>query len=271
MTSSVTPRRPPRYDVFGVYVSKTDYDDALESVMAAAKAGIPLTVTHLAVHGLMEAADNQNLKKIIDDFDIVAPDGQPVRHALNWLHKTGLEQNCRGPEFVNRVCQRAAAERVGVFLYGSTQEVVLKMKENLEARFPGLHVVGAEPSLFRPLTQEEDDALVMRIRQSRAGVVFVGLGCPLQEQFAHTHRDKIDAVQICVGAAFDFHAGNKKMAPVWMQKCSLEWLYRLLQEPRRLFKRYLITNSAYILRLAPYLLHLRKPEHQISPHTGLKW
>lgn len=271
MTVGTTPHYPSKYDIFGVYVSKTDYKEALEFVMSAATTGKPMIATHLAVHGLMEAADDPNLRQIIDDFDIVAPDGQPVRHALNWIHKTDLEENCRGPEFVNRVCQRAAIERVGVYLYGSTEDVVLKMKANLEARFPGLRIVGAEPSQFRPLTREEDDALIQRIRQSRAGVVFIGLGCPLQERFAHDHRDKILGAQICVGAAFDFHAGNKKMAPVWMQKYSLEWLYRLLQEPRRLFKRYLITNTAFVLKLAPYLLHLRKPADQISPQTELKW
>jgi exopolysaccharide biosynthesis WecB/TagA/CpsF family protein len=115
--------------------------------------------------------------------------------------------------------------------------------------------VGCEASVFRPLTRQEDEELVDRISHSEAGLVFLGLGCPLQEIFAHDHRQLIRAVQICVGAAFDFHGGHKKMAPAWLQENGLEWLYRLSQEPRRLWRRYLVTNSIFLIKIFSQLIH----------------
>jgi exopolysaccharide biosynthesis WecB/TagA/CpsF family protein len=187
-----------------------------------------------------------------------------VRHALNLFYHTHLPENCRGPEFVNRVCKRAAADGVGIYLYGSTPDVVEAMRTNLVAQFPGLRILGAEPSVFRPLTGEEDAELVERVNASGAGIVFVGLGCPLQERFAHAHRGKFQAVQICVGAAFELHAGVKKEAPVWMQRCSLEWLYRLVQEPRRLARRYFITNTTFLTKVLARLIGINTPLHHLQ-------
>ena len=249
---------PRKYDIFGVDVSATTYDGALEAVLAANKAGRPTCMTHLAVHGLIEATKIPDFSAIINDFDIVAPDGQPVRHALNLLHHTALPENCRGPQFINPVCQAAANEGIGVYFYGSTTVVVEALQDKLSDRFEGLRIVGAEPSLFRPLTEEEKDALVCRINDSGAGIVFFGLGYPLQERFAHALKDRINAVIICNGAAFEMHAGFKKMAPRWMQRYSIEWVYRMMQEPRRLFGRYLLTNSNFLLKLFLHYTGLKK-------------
>jgi exopolysaccharide biosynthesis WecB/TagA/CpsF family protein len=250
---------PTKFDLFGVKVSPVDYDTVLDAVMPAARAGGSMTVTHLAVHGLIEGTRDPELRAILNQFDIVAPDGQPVRFALNKVHGAGLPDRCYGPELVLRACERAAREGIGVYLYGSHPGVVSRMRDNLVARFAGLNIVGAEPSAFRELSAEEDAAFVRRVNHSGAGLLFLGLGCPLQERFAYAHRDTIHAVQVCVGFAFDVHSGEKKQAPVWMQRYSLEWLFRLLQEPRRLAKRYLVTNSLFLFKLAPYLLGLRKP------------
>jgi N-acetylglucosaminyldiphosphoundecaprenol N-acetyl-beta-D-mannosaminyltransferase len=255
------PALPARYDLFGVDVSAVSYGQAMACVIDAARARRPFTVTHLAVHGVIEGALDPALAAKLNAFDIVAPDGQPVRHALNWLYGTTLTENCRGPEFMTRVCKRAVSEGIGIYLYGSTKEVVEALRDNLIARYPGLNIVAAEPSVFRPLTEAEDADLIRRINDSGAGVVFVGLGCPRQEHFGGDHIGKLNAVQICVGAAFDFHAGNKKMAPAWVSRHSLEWLYRLFHEPRRLFKRYFITNSLFVLKLILRLLGITKPRH----------
>jgi len=250
---------PAKHDLFGVEVSAVDYDTALDLVISTAKARRPMCVTHLAVHGLIEGSRDTALRSMLNAFDIVAPDGQPVRHALNRVYGTMLKDSCTGPEFTLRVCERAAEEDVGVYLYGGRREVVEAMRDNLVARFPRLSVAAAEPSAFRPLTEEEDAALTKRVNESGAAIVFIGLGCPLQERFAYAHKDRFRAVQICVGFAFDVHAGHKKRAPAWMTRHSLEWLHRVLQEPRRLGKRYFVTNTLFILKLAPYLLGLRKP------------
>jgi exopolysaccharide biosynthesis WecB/TagA/CpsF family protein len=152
-----------------------------------------------------------------------------------------------------RLCREASRSGIGVYLYGSLPQVAEKLDGELKRKFPALFVAGWESPPFRSLSQEEDAAVVERINSSGAGIVFVGLGCPKQEIFAYEHRDRLKAVQVCVGAAFDFHAGNKKMAPKWMQRSSLEWLFRLVQEPRRLWRRYIFTNVIFVLKIISHI------------------
>ena len=249
---------PQKYNLFGIGVSATTYNEAQDVVILKAKGKKSACMTHLAVHGLTEGTRDMQFRTILNGFDIIAPDGQPVRLALNLLYNTSLPENCRGSEFMLRLCELAAAEGVGVYLYGSLRNVVYALRDNLIDRYPELNIIGWEPSIFRPLTEPEDDALVQRINNSGAGIVFLGLGCPLQEKFAYEHRDKIKAVQICVGAAFDFLSGNKKMAPSWMQRYALEWFFRLLQDPRRLWKRYFVTNTIFLSNLFLQFSGLKK-------------
>ncbi len=245
---------PPKHSVFGVQVSETSYEDCLQTLILAAQARLSATVDHMPVHGLIEASRDPELRAMLNGFDIVAPDGHPVRFSLNQLHGTQLADRVYGPELMQRLCAAAAQTGVGIYLYGSTPEVLDALRANLERRFPGLGIQGSEAPPFRELTPEEDRAVVERINQSGAGLVFIGLGCPKQEVFAAEHRQAIQAVQICVGAAFDFLAGTKRMAPRWMQERSLEWLFRLVTEPRRLWKRYVVTNSIFLVKLAGALV-----------------
>jgi exopolysaccharide biosynthesis WecB/TagA/CpsF family protein len=240
--------------LFGVGVSATDYEASAALILEAAERHQPATVTHLPVHGIVTAALDSEYRTKINSFDIVAPDGQPVRWALNHIYHAGLTDRVYGPELMLRLCQGAALRKIGVYLYGSYPEVVAMLRTKLLDRCPELRIVGCESPPFRPLTPDEDAQVVQRINESRAGLVFLGLGCPRQDVFAYEHRRKIQAVQLCVGAAFDFHAGHKRMAPAWMQRASLEWLFRLTQEPRRLWKRYLFTNTVFSFLLARRLL-----------------
>jgi N-acetylglucosaminyldiphosphoundecaprenol N-acetyl-beta-D-mannosaminyltransferase len=144
------------------------------------------------------------------------------------------------------LCEKAAEEKISIYLYGSTEPVLKALQKNLTEKFPTLLIAGSESPPFRSLTKDEDNAVIGRINKSKAGLVFLGLGCPKQELFAYQHKHKICAVQLCVGAAFDFHAGMKPQAPVWMQKNGLEWLYRLSTEPKRLLGRYITTNSFFV-------------------------
>lgn len=248
--TSPTTRWPVKHDLFGVQLSATTYDECVEVLMGAARRRQPAVAAHLAVHAVVTAATDPAQRARVNAFDIAAPDGQPVRAALNWFYRTRLPDRVYGPELMLRLCRAAAREGVSIYLYGSTPEVIDLLKCRLPRLAPGLIIAGAESPPFRPLTAEEDAETVRRINDSGAGLVFIGLGCPRQEMFAADHRDSIRAVQLCVGAAFDFHAGNKRMAPAWMQRWSLEWLFRLCQEPRRLFKRYLVTNSIFCLLFA---------------------
>jgi len=245
---------PRKYDLFGVRISATTYDEAEQAIIQAARQRAAATVTHLPVAGVVSAAMNAAYRRQIDALDIVAPDGQPVRWALNRFHAAGLKDRCYGPEMMLRLCRRAAEERIGVYLYGSTPEVSRRLRANLLDRCPGLIIAGHESPPFRALSPEEDEAMVRRINESGAALVFVGLGCPKQDVFAYEHRHRIRAVQMCVGAAFDFLAGTKKMAPSWMQRSGLEWLFRLCQEPARLLDRYLRNNTIFMWLVARRML-----------------
>lgn len=247
---------PRKYNLFGVEISATTYEEALEVTMAAAEQGRAAIVTHLA-EGVVMLSSDPSLRSKVNSFEIVAPDGQPVRWALNLLYGTNLPDRVYSPELVLKLCRRAAEAGVGVYLYGSYPNVVERLRANLIRQFPSLQVVGCVSPPFRPLTPEEDEAAVEQINRSGAGLVFLGLGCPLQDVFAYDHRHSIKAVQVCVGAAFDFLAGNKKMAPKWMQRNGLEWLYRLMQEPRRLWRRYLVTNTIFLIKLFLQLTRLK--------------
>jgi exopolysaccharide biosynthesis WecB/TagA/CpsF family protein len=237
---------PKKHNIFGVDVSETTYEEALTLILMAAQKRIPAIIDHMPVHGLIEASRNAHLRSMINNFNMVTPDGQPVRWALNRLYKANLPDRVYGPELMLRICRRSAQLGIGIYLYGSFHHVIENLKTNLIKKFPGLEIVGYYSPPFRKLTSNEDKEVIRKINKSGAGIVFLGLGCPKQEIFAYQHRRSVKAVQICVGAAFDFHSDNKKMAPAWMQQNSLEWLFRVLAEPRRLWRRYLFSNSIFV-------------------------
>jgi exopolysaccharide biosynthesis WecB/TagA/CpsF family protein len=247
------PRWPPKRSVFGVGVSVTNYDEAVATIVAAGRRRDSAVVSLLPVQGLVMASNDPQLQQATNSFELVAPDGQPVRWALNLLHRTRLRDRVCGSELMSRLCQRAAEERVPIYLYGGEPAVLEALQAKLAAQYPKLPFAGVESPPFRPLTPEEDEAAVERINRSGAGLVFLGLGYPKQDYYAHAHRARIRGVQLCVGAAFDFLSGNKRRAPAWMQRCGLEWLSRLCQEPRRLWRRYLVYNALYLCKLAAAL------------------
>ncbi len=245
---------PAKRDLFGVAVSSVTCEQACVAIMEAARSNAAAVVSAFSVHALIEAATRPKLAMHANRFAIITPDGQPVRWALNWLHGAGLQRNVRGSELMWQLCERAAAEGVSIYLYGSSPATLAALRANLSTAFPALRVAGAESPPFRPLTAEEDAAMVARVNDSGAGLMFLGLGCPKQDYFAAEHADRIRAVQLCVGAAFDFHAGMKAVAPEWMQRRGLEWLFRLYQEPQRLWKRYLVTNLIFARKLSVQIL-----------------
>ena len=247
-------RWPKKRDVFGVGVSATTYDECERLILAAARRHESAVVTHLAVHPLVTAVTDPKFRQCIQATDIVAPDGQPVRWALNVFHRAKLPDRVYGPELMLRLCREAQRWNIGVYFYGGTDQVLAQLEKNLADQIPGFRSVGSESPPFRPLTSEESDQVVQRINASGAGLVFIGLGCPKQDYFAFAHRDRINAVQLCVGAAFDFHAGVKPMAPRWMQRSGMEWAFRFATEPRRLWKRYMVTNSLFMWLFARRLI-----------------
>ena len=255
---------PAKHDVFGVRVSSTSYDEVVAKVIQAARIGQGGLVDFMDVNGLMCATGNPDHNRVYNGFDILAPDGQPVRWALNYFNRTGLKERVYGPETTLRVCKAAADAGVAIYLFGGLPEVLETFKAKLLEMFPKLRIAGAESPPFRPLTPEEDAAVVERINSSGAGIMLLGLGAPKQETFAFNHRHSIKPVQLCVGAAFDLHAGRHKMAPAWMQRNGLEWIFRLCQEPGRLWKRYLVRNMRYLALFAREALVRRRPRKAMS-------
>ena len=255
-------------NLLGILVSAVDYEAAEQQVLSAARDGRGFGVSALAVHGVMVGVTGQIDRRHINELELVTPDGQPVRWGLNLLHRTGLKDRVYGPDLTLKLCGHAAEQNLPVFFYGSTREVLDRLTANLSGRWPTLPIAGAEPSVFRPLTDEEKDALAERIRASGARMVFVGLGCPRQEVFVHEFRTRLDAPLLAVGAAFDFHAGLLAQAPRWMQNCGLEWLFRLAQEPRRLWRRYLLLNPYYMLLVALQFLGLKRFPPDTGPRDG---
>ncbi len=237
-------------NVLGVLVDAVDYAGATEQVVAAARDRRPLALTALAVHGVMTGVLDPAHNARLNSFDLVTPDGQPVRWGLNLLHGAGLTDRVYGPTLTLRVLERCAEQGLPVYLYGSTEETLARLIPALERMFPALKIAGVEPSKFRPVQPGEDREIAERIRSSGARLVLVGLGCPRQEIFAHAMRPLLDMPLMAVGAAFDYHAGLLRKPPAWMQRAALEWLWRLGLEPKRLWRRYVVLNPAYLARLA---------------------
>jgi exopolysaccharide biosynthesis WecB/TagA/CpsF family protein len=237
-------------NLLGIMVDATTYDDVVERVFDAARTATGLSVSATAVHGVMEGVHDREHAARLNAFDILTPDGQPVRWALNWLYKTKLRERVYGPELMLRCCARAAEEGFPIYLYGSTSDVLRPLKSKLEERFPGLKVAGTSESRFGTIGPAAREEIAAQIRASGAKLVFVGLGCPRQEIFTWAMRDQVSLPMLAVGAAFDFHAGLATEAPTWMQRWGLQWLHRFFGNPRRLWRRYLLLNPEYLWRVA---------------------
>jgi exopolysaccharide biosynthesis WecB/TagA/CpsF family protein len=249
-------------NVLGVCVDAVDYEAALARIVAAARQRRGMAVSALAVHGVMTGVLDATQRYRLNHLDLVVPDGQGVRWAMNLLYRARLPDRVYGPTLMLKLCERAAREGLPIYLYGSRSEVLEALARNLRTRFPGLDLAGAQPSLFRRISHAEKQANVETIRRSGAALLFVGLGCPRQEVWAYEYRDALAMPLVAVGAAFDFHAGLLPQAPPWMQRSGLEWLYRLTLEPRRLWKRYVLLNPAYLALLALQATGLKRFDPQ---------
>ena len=246
-------------DILGVGVSIIDYEHAVENIMSAAKDKRPYSVSALAVHGIMTGVMDPEHGYRLNQLNLVVPDGQPVRWAINLLYGEGLRDRVSGPELTKRVCRRAGDEGLSVYLFGSRREVLDAMVAELRKDIPRLVISGSEPSSFRQLSEIEHADLDQRIRSSGADILLVGLGCPRQEVFAYEHTNELGMPVLAVGAAFDILARFATRAPMFLQTVGLEWLFRLAVEPRRLWRRYALLNPVFVFMLARQRLGLLQP------------
>lgn len=246
-------------NLLGVRVDAVDYEAAVGRVLDAAADSRGYACTALAVHGVMGGVLDREQRHRLNALDLVTPDGQPVRWGLNLLYRAGLADRVYGPTLMLALCEAAARAGLPVYLYGGRPEVVERLAGRLAARFDGLEIAGAEPSRFRTLKPEERAAMLARIERSGAALTFVGLGCPRQEVFAYECAAELAMPVIAVGAAFDYHAGVLGEPPQLVQRLGLQWAYRLAQDPRRLWKRYLGLNPLFVLLLALQLTRIWRP------------
>ncbi len=245
-----------KQNVLGILIDAVDYEAATNKIIVAAHNRVAFAVSALAVHGVMTGVLDAQQGYRLNHLDLVVPDGQPVRWALNLLYGLQLPDRVYGPTLTLRVCERAAQEQLPLYLYGSQSAVLTRFSENLKNKFSKLQIAGMMPSRFRTLTVEEQMEIVAQIRQSGAAIVLVGLGCPRQEVWVYEHCKHLPMPALAVGAAFDFHAGTLSQAPQTLQGLGLEWLYRFTREPRRLWKRYLFLNPYYMWLFALQRLRL---------------
>jgi N-acetylglucosaminyldiphosphoundecaprenol N-acetyl-beta-D-mannosaminyltransferase len=238
--------------ILGMRVDATSYDDASRRVLEWAANNEPRYVCISTVHMVMESHDDANFREFVNGADLVTPDGVPLVWGLRLL---GVDHATRvyGPQLTPVLCEHAARSKTPVGFYGGSQEVLDAMVANLEERYPELDIAYVYSPPFRPLTEEEDQRIVDEINASGASVLFVGLGCPKQERWMSEHKGRVRPVMLGVGAAFDFLAGTKSQAPAWIQNLGLEWFFRLLTEPRRLWYRYLYHNPRFLALFAAQL------------------
>lgn len=239
--------------VLGARIDALSWEAALDRLLGWAQRRESRYVAICNAHVVVSASRDLAYRDVINGADMATPDGAPIAWMLRRQGFAG-QRRISGPDLMWALAERCAAQGLPVYCYGSTPQTLDLLEQRLRAAFPNL-VVKTESPPFRALTEQENAEAVARINESGAGVVFVGLGCPKQERWMAQHRGPVQAVMVGVGAAFDFHAGTVRRAPAWMQAHGLEWLHRLASEPRRLWKRYLVTNTLFVLGAGRQLLH----------------
>lgn len=252
--------------ILSTRVDATTYDDACDRITIWAKTRQSCYIVAANVHVVMTAYWDQHYREILSQAALVTPDGMP----LVWgLRRLGIKHQPRvyGPDLMLAWCDRASKEQLPIYLYGGTETMVERLEQNLKTQFPNLSIVGTHAPPFRTLSSAEEAADAQNINQSGAAVVFVGLGCPKQEEWMARQQGQLNAVMVGVGAAFAFHSGTVSQAPRWMMACGLEWLYRLCQEPRRLWRRYVINNAAFILLFGLQLMN-QAMRSILGPYLG---
>lgn len=257
-----------KHNLLGVQVNAVDYEAALTAIMAAAREGRGFAVSALAVHGVMTGAIDLQHRYRLNRLDLLTPDGQPVRWALNLLYKVRLVDRVYGPTLTLTILRACERERMPIYLYGTTGSLLNELRKTLAYRFPDLEIAGYEPSRFGPISKEEQVEIALRIRASGAKITFVGIGCPRQEIWAYEFRDLLSMPILAVGAAFPFITGTLPQAPNWMQRRGLEWVFRLAAEPTRLWKRYMLLNPLYIAMVALQICGKQFSHLGTQPNSG---
>lgn len=235
-------------------VNITNRQHALQHIYSLSQKPKGAYVCVSNVHMCMETYDDPDFEEIVKNADIVLPDGKPISWAQKLLGCNNAEQ-VRGQDIVNELCKLSAESGIKIGLYGgSSSQLIDSVKYNLQTAHKGLKIAYAYSPPFRPLTVNENELVEKEIHKSQIDILFVGIGCPKQEKWMADHKDNLSCVMLGVGAVFDFISGEKKHAPRWIQSIGMEWFFRLMSEPKRLFFRYFKTNPRFVLLFTLQLL-----------------
>lgn len=251
--------------VISMNVAVTNINDAVFRVVALAneKNGAYVCVSN--VHMCMKAYDSTEFASIVNNADLIIPDGMPLSWAQKLLGHKNAEQ-VRGQDIMGALCQLSGKQSLNIGFYGgSSEELLERLQIKLRSSYPDIKITYAYSPPFRPLTAEEDSVVVSDISLANIDVLFVGIGCPKQERWMAEHKSKVKCVMLGVGAAFDFIAGEKKQAPLWLQRAGMEWFFRLCFEPNRLWKRYLFTNPRFIWHFSKQYVKQRISYRSLEP------
>lgn len=254
----------PSQNVIGFPVTVLSFEQQVQQVMRWAKGGLSKVVCVANVHMLVEASWDQSLANILNHADLVTPDGMPLVWMVQLLRRV-RQDRVAGMDLMIAVCEQAMQQGISVYFLGSEQRVLDQMAQRLKQDFPQLTIAGMEPLPMLSMPIEVDEAVVAQVNQSGAGIVFLALGCPKQEKWMAAYHNRIQAVMLGVGGVFPVYAGFQQRAPAFIRSAGLEWLYRLVQEPRRLWKRYSKTIPPF-LWLA--LKQLAKKQLQSRPQPA---
>jgi N-acetylglucosaminyldiphosphoundecaprenol N-acetyl-beta-D-mannosaminyltransferase len=244
-----------KVDIFSIPYAVVNYNSAALEIIEQAKNRTSYAVYALPVHGVVENKQNPSFAEAVKKADMIVPDGQPIRWAMNNFHKVGLKDRVYGPLLTLRVLEEANELGLNVYVYGgATEETLEKFVAFIQKHYSNVKICGK----YREDKPNDNTLTPEMVNNADTHILLVGRGCPKQEIWVAANKGKINAVMMAVGAAFAFHAGTIKQAPKWMQNNGLEWLYRLIQEPKRLFKRYFTTNTYFIWLVIQYKLFGKK-------------
>lgn len=250
---SVEKEHLPVRNVIGYPVAALPFQAQISLMMQWAQEKVSKVVCIANVHMLVEAYQNEQFADVLSQADLITPDGMPLVWMLR-LQGAHEQDRVAGLDVMLSLCDRASTTGEKVFFLGSQSSILEKMRLRLEQEFPNLEIAGMEPLPFRPLTEEEDEAIIKKLNQSGAGLLFLSLGCPKQEKWMAAHKDKVNMVMLGLGAVFPLYAGIHRRAPQFIRLCGFEWLFRLIQEPKRLAGRYGSTIPLFIWLVLRQLL-----------------
>ena len=255
-------------NLLSLSITTGSYQNITENILALAKARVSSYTCVANVHMLVEAHKDKEFADIVNGADVVTPDGKPITWGLRLMHHQEQER-VAGMDLLPDLLAGAIHMQIPVYFLGGTLDVLEKTKQHAKEKCPDLQIAGMFSPPFRTLTATEEEEIVQNINNSGAGLVLVAMGCPKQEKWMASMKGRVQASMVGIGGALPVMIGAQKRAPRWMQNAGLEWMYRLRQEPRRLFKRYAITNTTFIWLLArQYLAYKFFLSNQIEDYTG---